>query len=111
MANKPSGCIKDNGINASLEWWFPLIRDSITGGEYFSVAPFFDYGRGWDSGNETPDAGKATDLASVGLGFRWAWKGLSVDFFYGYGMLKSGITTGHDPQEHGVHFAVTWNAL
>jgi hemolysin activation/secretion protein len=103
--------IKDNGINASLEWWFPLIRDSITGGEYFSVAPFFDYGRGWDSGHETEDAGKATDLASVGLGFRWAWKGLSVDFFYGYGMLKSGITTGHDPQEHGIHFAVTWNAL
>jgi hemolysin activation/secretion protein len=38
--------IKDNGVNASLEWWFPLLRDNLTGSEYLSIAPFFDYGRG-----------------------------------------------------------------
>jgi hemolysin activation/secretion protein len=103
--------VKDNGMNASLEWWFPLIRDNVSGSEYFSVAPFFDYGRGWDSGQETADANRATDLASIGVGLRWAWKGLSVDFFYGYGLLKSGITVGSAPQEQGVHFAVTWNVL
>jgi hemolysin activation/secretion protein len=103
--------VKDNGINASLEWLFPLVRNTITGSEYISVVPFFDYGRGWDSGQETADSGKGTDLASVGIGFRGNWKGLSVDFFYGYGLLTNGITSGNDPQEQGIHFAVTWNVL
>jgi hemolysin activation/secretion protein len=103
--------VKDNGINASAEWWFPLVRDSVSGSEHLSVAPFFDYGRGWDSGHETVDAAKGTDLASVGLGIRGTWKGLSVDFFYGYGFLTKGITSGNDPQEQGIHFAVTWNAF
>jgi hemolysin activation/secretion protein len=103
--------IKDNGLNASLEWWFPLIRDNATGAEFLSIAPFFDYGRGWDSGHEAADAGRVTDLASTGLGLRWTWKDLSADFFYGYGFLKSGISTGNDPQEHGIHFNVTWNIL
>ncbi len=103
--------VKDNGVNGSLEWWIPLLRDSISGTEHLSIAPFFDYGRGWDSGHENADAGKGTDLASVGLGFRGAWKGVTVDFFYGYGFLKSGISTGQDPQEHGVHFAISWSVL
>jgi hemolysin activation/secretion protein len=103
--------VKDNGVNASLEWWFPVIRDSVTGSEYLSIVPFFDYGRGWDSGHETSDAGKGIDLASVGIGFRGAWKGLTVDFFYGYGLLTSDIPKGKDPQEQGIHFNVTWNVF
>ncbi|MBK5276056.1 MAG: ShlB/FhaC/HecB family hemolysin secretion/activation protein [Desulfuromonadales bacterium] len=100
--------VKDNGVNGSLEWWFPLVRDNLTGSEYFSVIPFIDYGRGWDSNHE---ASKGIDLASIGLGLHGAWKGLSVDFFYGYGLLKKDIATGKDPQEQGIHFAVTWNVL
>jgi hemolysin activation/secretion protein len=102
--------VKDNGVNTSLEWWFPLISDKTTGSEYFSVAPFFDYGRGWDKGHETADAGKGTNLASIGLGLRWAWKELSVDFFYGYGLLNNNRTSS-DLQDQGIHFTVTWNVL
>ena len=103
--------VKDNGVNASLEWWFPVIRDSVTGSEYLSIVPFFDFGRGWDSSHEAADTGKGIDLASAGIGFRGAWKGLTVDFFYGYGLLKSEIPKGKDPQEQGIHFNVTWNAF
>jgi hemolysin activation/secretion protein len=103
--------IKDNGVNASLEWWFPLLRDSITGSEYLSIAPFFDYGRGWDSGRTTGDAAKGSDLASIGLGLRGTWKDLSVDFFYGYGLIKSDPSYSSDLQDQGIHFMVTWNVL
>jgi hemolysin activation/secretion protein len=100
--------VKDNGVNASLEWWFPLMRDTVTGSEFLSVIPFADYGRGWDNNR---DANKGIDLASIGMGLHGSWKGVSVDFFYGYGLLKKDIATGKDPQEQGIHFAVTWNAL
>jgi hemolysin activation/secretion protein len=103
--------LKDNGVTASLEWWFPLFRDSATGNEYLSIAPFFDYGRGWDSGRETGQVSRGSDLASVGVGLRWAWKGLTVDFFYGYALLDRDITTGSDPQDQGIHFLVTWNVF
>lgn len=103
--------VKDNGINASLEWWVPLVRNTVTGTDYLSVVPFFDYGRGWDSGRDANDAGAATNLASTGLGLRFAHKGLVVDLFYGYGLLKKNLTTGNDPQEQGVHFDVTWKIL
>jgi hemolysin activation/secretion protein len=103
--------VKDNSITASIEWWFPLVRDYVSGNEFLSMVTFADYGRGWDSGHETPGAGRGTDLFSLGAGVRWAWKGLTIDFFYGYGLLKSGITTGNDPQDKGIHFAATWNIL
>lgn len=104
--------IKNNGMNGSLEWWFPLLHGSTPGSELLSIAPFIDYGRGWDRGNFM-EAGKGygTDIASYGLGMRWAGKGLSVDFFYGYGFVKSGISKGNDPQDQGFHFAVNWNVL
>jgi hemolysin activation/secretion protein len=103
--------IKDSGVNASLEWWFPLFRDSVTGSEYLSIAPFFDFGRGWDSGRTTGDAAKGSDLASIGLGLRSTWKDLSVDFFYGYGLIKSDPSYSSDLQDQGIHFMVTWNVL
>jgi hemolysin activation/secretion protein len=104
--------VKNNGVNSSLEWWFPLMHDNTSGTDILSIAPFIDYGRGWDSGN-LMNAGKGygTDLASYGIGMRWAWKGLSVDAFYGYGFVKSGITKGNDPQDQGFHFAVNWSVL
>jgi len=37
--------------------------------EYVELAPFFDFGRGWNRKLPTPDP---KDLSSVGIGLRWA---------------------------------------
>jgi hemolysin activation/secretion protein len=99
--------VSDNAVTGSLEWWFPLVQDGA-GTEYLSLAPFADYGRGWDNG---ASSASPRDLASVGIGLRLAWKGLAADFFYGYALRKSGERNIGDPQEDGIHFAVTWNVL
>ena len=60
--------IRDNAVLASLELRVPLIRNARWA-DYLELAPFFDYGRGWNSVVDTPDP---LDIYSVGLGLRWA---------------------------------------
>lgn len=100
--------VKDNGVTGSLEWWFPLVKENSARSESLSVAPFVDYGRGWDNG---AGSNAPRDLASIGVGLRSISNGLSVDLFYGYGLLDSGVRKTGDPQENGIHFSVTWSAM
>jgi hemolysin activation/secretion protein len=66
---------RDNGLITSLEWRVPLMRLRVpylsqeTDDGLLQLAPFFDYGRAWNSGNETlfPKS-----ISSVGLGLRWS---------------------------------------
>jgi hemolysin activation/secretion protein len=46
----------------------PLLRNSRWA-DYLELAPFFDYGRGWNAVGSTPDP---IDISSVGIGLRWA---------------------------------------
>ena len=46
----------------------PLVRASRWA-DYLELAPFVDYGRGWQTSQPTPDV---LDIASVGIGLRWA---------------------------------------
>lgn len=60
--------VRDNGLLASVELRVPLVRNTRWA-DYLELAPFFDYGRGWNAVGSTPDP---LDIYSVGIGLRWA---------------------------------------
>ena len=60
--------VRDNAVLASLELRVPLVRKTRWA-DYLELAPFFDYGRGWNAVGSTPDP---LDISSVGVGLRWA---------------------------------------
>ncbi|OUD12563.1 ShlB/FhaC/HecB family hemolysin secretion/activation protein [Thioflexithrix psekupsensis] len=66
---------RDNGLIMSLEWRVPLTRWRVpylsqeSDDGLLQLAPFFDYGRAWNSDNDTPFP---KDISSVGLGLRWS---------------------------------------
>ena len=59
--------VRDNAFIASAELRVPLLRDRRWA-DYLEVAPFYDYGRAWNTLGQTPEP---RDLMSVGLGLRW----------------------------------------
>jgi len=70
--------LRDRAVITSLETRLPLtplmgsyLGVDLTryGFEYVELAPFFDFGRGWNRKLPTPDP---KDISSVGVGFRWA---------------------------------------
>ena len=70
--------LRDRAVITSLETRLPLmplmgnylgVDLNRYGFEYVELAPFFDFGRGWNRKLPTPDP---KDLSSVGIGLRWA---------------------------------------
>ena len=99
--------VRDNAFLASLEVSIPVVRNQPWA-DYLQLAPFYDYGRGW---NHRPlSEGAQLDISSVGIGLRW---GLNVrtpvivrpqlEVYWGY-PLRNVETAGGDVQDAGVHF-------
>jgi hemolysin activation/secretion protein len=70
--------LRDRALITSIETRLPLLplmRNFLGvdlaayGMEYLELAPFFDFGRGWNKEQPTP---KPQDISSVGVGLRWA---------------------------------------
>ena len=70
--------LRDRAVITSFETRLPLtplmgnylgVDLNRYGFEYVELAPFFDFGRGWNRKLPTPDP---KDLSSVGIGLRWA---------------------------------------
>jgi hemolysin activation/secretion protein len=59
--------VRDNAFLASLESRIPMVRNKRWA-DYLELAPFVDYGNGWNSDRSTPHP---RDLSSVGIGLRW----------------------------------------
>jgi hemolysin activation/secretion protein len=73
--------LRDRALITSLETRLPLmplmqrflgVDLSAYGLQYLELAPFYDFGRGWNKEQNTP---KPQDISSVGVGLRW---GLTV---------------------------------
>ncbi|MDB9528839.1 ShlB/FhaC/HecB family hemolysin secretion/activation protein [Oscillatoria sp. CS-180] len=91
----------DNGIFASAEARFPLMTipeiDST-----FQVAPFIDYGVGWNEDGNDSEA-----LLSIGAGILWQ-VGNRFNARLDYGIPLSGSEPSGDSwQEHGILFTLT----
>jgi hemolysin activation/secretion protein len=98
--------VRDNAFLASLEARVPLISN-VPWADYLQLAPFYDYGRAWNTERDTPDP---WDISSVGIGLRWGASMRSpvpvrtdLEFYWGYA-LRNIKTPGGDPQDDGLHF-------
>jgi hemolysin activation/secretion protein len=99
--------LTDNGILLSLEGRVPIARfrlPAVTGAEtVLRVAPFVDFGSGWNTGQPTPHP---NTLASVGVGLLWAInQAVSAQVYYGHG-FETIQGLGHSLQEDGIYFRV-----
>ncbi len=59
--------VRDNAFMASLEARVPIVRNK-SWADYVELAPFFDYGRGWNTDRPTDGP---PDLSGIGIGIRW----------------------------------------
>jgi len=94
--------VRDNGIATSLELRVPILRTAL-GRDVLQVAPFFDFGHGWNDG-ETPPI---KTIASYGAGLRYqAADGVFMSIYYGE-PLRRYERSVDDLQNHGFHFQVS----
>jgi hemolysin activation/secretion protein len=98
--------LRDRGIITSLETRLPIIRNAF-GFEYIELAQFFDFGRGWNREQKTPDP---DDISSVGVGLRWGatlpW-GIPIrpqfEIYWGHRLRKVEAPKKKVLQDHGIH--------
>ncbi len=97
--------LTDNGFLASLELRVPLLRiDEVDG--LLQIAPFFDYGAGWDNRGRIV-LGDRT-LAGYGIGLRWQMgTDFTARFDWGIPLTETGART-NEVQTNGVYFSIDY---
>jgi hemolysin activation/secretion protein len=98
--------VRDNAFLASVEARIPVVRGRRWA-DYFELAPFFDFGQGW---NTDRPSGDPPNLAGVGVGLRW---GVTVparvplrsqfEFYWGY-PLRQIQTNATAIEGNGLYF-------
>lgn len=97
--------LSDNGVFASAEVRFPLLRTADRQGT-LQLSPFFDVGTVWTTQGSNPEP---TTLASLGLGLAW----LQGDRFsarvdWGFPLIDVPQRENKSLQEEGIYFSVRW---
>ena len=96
--------VRDQGVSISTELHYPLLGGNETNARHrLTLIPFVDYGRAWNHGEA------ADELYSVGAGFEWMFKPVSVNFYYGYALHKDKPLQKGDLQDNGIHFQARWD--
>ncbi|WP_017303213.1 ShlB/FhaC/HecB family hemolysin secretion/activation protein [Spirulina subsalsa] len=94
--------LRDHGFSGSAEWRFPVLKLPEV---QFLVAPFVDFGLGWNQG----ESSDWDSLASLGLGLQWLiGDRLSARLDWGI-PLSSRSSTQRTWQENGLHFSIQVN--
>lgn len=105
--------VRDNGLIASLEFRFPVVRDKPWA-DFIHLTPFLDFGRAWNKDISTPDP---EDIGSAGLGLRWGCTihsplRLKPQFEIFWGVPFRNIdANGWDLQDDGIHMQFTLEAF
>lgn len=97
--------LTDNGIFASAELRFPILRvDRIKG--VLQIGPFVDFGMGWNSsGNLNPER---NTLVGVGVGLQWQiGDRLTTRFDWGIPLINVD-SDRRTLQEQGLYFSVNY---
>jgi hemolysin activation/secretion protein len=95
--------VRDNGIATSIELRVPILRTAL-GRDVLQLAPFFDFGHGWNDGTKPRNQ---KSISSVGAGLRYqAMDGVFMSVYYG-SELRNYKRTDNDLQNHGLHFTVS----
>ena len=99
--------VRDNAVNSSIELRIPLMDDE-QGWGVLQFVPFFDYGRGWNTGYETPEPDQ---ISSVGGGIRWSLRNrMLLEVFYGQS-LRNVSVEDRELADRGVNFQLTLEVL
>jgi hemolysin activation/secretion protein len=100
--------VRDNAVLASLEARIPFYTNAA-GKDVLFLAPFVDYGQGWNSQVDTPDP---RTLASVGGGLIWniPWKDSRFEIYYGKQLKRLDLGDGN-LQDHGIHLQLVIQAF
>jgi len=102
---RQNAIVRDNGVVASAELRMPVVRRGEKA--LLTLAPFFDAGYGWND-DGAPDYPM---LWSVGIGaILTPTDNLAASLYWGYA-LNELDDDNHDPQDHGLHFSLTWTLI
>ncbi len=93
--------VRDMGVLASLEFRIPVFWNRA-GAPILQVAPFFDYGNGWNMDAATPDP---RDLPSAGVGLIFTpTEKIRMQLYWGHAFRDLTPPGGNDAQDLGLHF-------
>ncbi|NJK60673.1 MAG: ShlB/FhaC/HecB family hemolysin secretion/activation protein, partial [Oscillatoriales cyanobacterium SM2_1_8] len=99
--------LTDNGLNASAEVRWPVLRVPESQG-VLQVVPFLDFGTGWNVRGENP---AINSLWGTGLGLRWQ-QGDRLTLRLEYGVpLSTPPADRRTLQEQGWYFSLRWQAF
>ncbi len=109
--------LRDNGAFASLEVRVPLWRNKEKNA-ILSVAPFVDFGAGWDRieylGPQPEQIGDRYEtLTSTGAGLILTPnKHVHAQLYWGYALNRKNVRRdGENLQDYGLHFSLSFNAF
>ena len=110
--------LTDNGVLASVEVRVPVWEDKDHNA-LVSLAPFTDFGLGWDNVETSSSLGSAGNLGRQGVALPSAGIGLlfnpikylSGQLYWGYGFNRRQVPDGDSLQNDGIEFSVSFNAL
>ncbi|MCX7095850.1 MAG: BamA/TamA family outer membrane protein [Methylobacter sp.] len=98
--------VRDQGYSVSTEFHLPLIGGADPKAiHHLTLIPFIDYGEAWNHGEQ------AVALFSVGAGFEWQLKPVTIEFYYGYALNKAKPQQTGDLQDDGLHFRARWDVF
>ena len=108
--------VRDNGLIASIELRVPVGRAPLfkvsreVDDGLLQLCPFVDWGRSWNS--KAPEA-EEKEIASLGLGLRWdPSPTIHAQLYAAYALKNDGIDQeGHDLQDSGIHFKLSYQLL
>ena len=90
--------VTDNGVAVSVEYQLPLLREP----EKLKLAPFVDFGVGWNSGTQNGDL---STLLGTGVGLQWQPSDrFNVRLDYGIPLISA--SEGSSLQENGFYFSI-----
>jgi hemolysin activation/secretion protein len=98
--------LTDNGVSASAEVRFPILRvKSIKG--LLQIVPFVDFGLGWNSGGNADPS--PNTLVGVGVGLQWQM-GNSLNARFDWGIPLTDIRSDKKSlQEQGLYFSINYS--
>jgi hemolysin activation/secretion protein len=95
--------VRDRGVIVSAELRLPLLGGSGQRPR-LELAPFVDWGEGW---NEKGDArGAREELAGAGVGLRFGWRWLSAEAYWADPITEVDNPALADSLREDWHFAV-----
>lgn len=99
--------LTDNGVLASLELQYPILKVRQLGGRLY-IVPFIDAGTGWNV--SSPDPNPRT-IVGTGIGLLWRQdnNNLSAQLFYGVPLVSIENAGDRTWQENGIYFSVVYS--